>query len=238
MIIQLLHSFEKIIKKNNRMEQFEKTQKNKVVRGAKRATYDKKTVFDILDAGCICHLSFVINGEPFMIPTAYGREGETIYVHGSVKSRAMKAVKQGVPVCMAVTHFDGLVLARSAFHHSANYRSVILFGEAEELETRDEKNHGLFVITENILKGRWDECRLPSEKELDITSVLRFKINAASAKVRSGGPVDEASDYDLNVWAGELPISNRYEEPVADEKLKPGIAVSEAATLAWQNSKE
>lgn len=218
------------------MEQFEKTTKNKIVRGAKRATYDKQQVFDILDAGCICHISFVMNGEPFMIPTAYGRDGETVYVHGSVKSRTMKAVKAGVPVCLAVTHLDGLVLARSAFHHSANYRSVILFGQAEELISNDDKNHGLFVITENILKGRWDECRVPSQKELDITSVLRFKIDAASAKIRSGGPVDDAEDYDLDIWAGELPITQKFEEPIADEKLRDGIAVSDSAILAWQNS--
>lgn len=218
------------------MEQFEKTTKNKIVRGAKRATYDKQQVFDILDAGCICHISFVMNGEPFMIPTAYGRDGETVYVHGSVKSRTMKAVKAGVPVCLAVTHLDGLVLARSAFHHSANYRSVILFGQAKELISNDDKNHGLFVITENILKGRWDECRVPSQKELDITSVLRFKIDAASAKIRSGGPVDDAEDYDLDIWAGELPITQKFEEPIADEKLRDGIAVSDSAILAWQNS--
>lgn len=218
------------------MEQFEKGTKNKVVRGAKRATYDKKTVFDILDAGCICHISFVINGEPFMIPTAYGREGEYMYVHGSVKSRTMNAAKQGVPICMAVTHLDGLVLARSAFHHSANYRSVILFGQAEELETNEDKNHGLFVITENILKGRWDECRPPSKKELDITSVLKFKIESASAKVRTGGPIDETDDYKLNVWAGELPISTKYAEPIADEKLNERIVVSDSAILAWQNA--
>lgn len=220
------------------MEQFERGTKNKVVRGAKRATYDKEKVFEILDAGCICHISFVMNDEPFMIPTAYGREGEYIYVHGSVKSRTMKAAKQGVPVCMAVTHLDGLVLARSAFHHSANYRSVILFGQAEELEDLEDKNHGLFVITENILKGRWDECRPPSQKELEITSVLRFKIDSASAKIRTGDPVDEADDYNLDVWAGVLPISNRFEEPVADQKLREDIVVSDSAILAWQNSNE
>lgn len=235
MIIQLIDTFELRLKINI-MEQFEKTAKNKVIRGAKRATYDKEQVFNILDAGCICHISFVMNGEPFMIPTAYGRDGEYIYVHGSVKSRTMKAVKQGVPVCMAVTHLDGLVLARSAFHHSANYRSVVLFGTAEELESREDKNHGLFVITENILKGRWDECRVPSEKELDITSVLKFKIDAASAKIRTGDPVDDEADYDLNVWAGVLPINNKFEEPIPDEKLLDGIVVSDAAILAWQNS--
>ncbi|SMD31994.1 hypothetical protein SAMN04488029_0332 [Reichenbachiella faecimaris] len=220
------------------MEQYEKTAKNKVVRGAKRATYDKEQVFNILDAGCICHISFVMNGEPFIIPTAYGRDGETIYVHGSVKSRTIKAVKEGIPVCMAVTHLDGLVLARSAFHHSANYRSVVLFGTAEEVESNEDKNHGLFVITENILKGRWDECRVPSQKELDITSVLKFKIDAASAKIRTGDPVDESEDYNLNVWAGVLPINNRYDEPIPDQKLRDDIVVSDSAILAWQNSNE
>ena len=137
------------------MEQFEKTPKNKVVRGAKRATYDKEQVFNILDAGCICHISFVMNGEPFIIPTAYGRDGETIYVHGSVKSRTMKAVEQGIPVCMAVTHLDGLVLARSAFHHSANYRSVVLFGTAEAVESPKifSKVDGMSV--ECLVKRNW-----------------------------------------------------------------------------------
>lgn len=218
------------------MEQFEKNNKNKIVRGAKRATYDKQQVFDILDAGCICHISFVINGEPFMIPTAYGRDGEYVYVHGSVKSRTMNAMTQGVPVCMAVTHFDGLVLARSAFHHSANYRSAILFGTAEQVESNEDKNHGLFVITENILNGRWDECRVPNQKELDITAVLKFKIESASAKIRAGGPVDDPDDYALDVWAGELPIETKYTAPVADEKLRDGIVVSDAAILAWQNA--
>ncbi|UXX78734.1 pyridoxamine 5'-phosphate oxidase family protein [Reichenbachiella carrageenanivorans] len=218
------------------MEQFEKNNKNKIVRGAKRATYDKQQIFSILDAGCICHISFVINGEPFIIPTAYGRDGEFIYVHGSIKSRTMKAMTKGVPVCMAVTHLDGLVLARSAFHHSANYRSVILFGTAKQVESNTDKNHGLFVITENILKGRWEECRLPSQKELDITAVLKFKIESASAKIRTGGPVDEQDDYALDVWAGELPIITKYASPVADEKLRADIAVSNAAILAWQNA--
>lgn len=235
MIIQMGDTFEQVLNFYI-MEQFEKTAKNKVVRGAKRATYDKEQVFNILDDGCICHISFVMNGEPFIIPTAYGRDGDVIYVHGSVKSRTMKAVKEGVPICMAVTHLDGLVLARSAFHHSANYRSVVLFGTAEEVASDEDKNHGLFVITENILKGRWDECRVPSQKELDITSVLKFKIDSASAKIRTGDPVDESDDYNLNVWAGVLPINNSFGEPISDQKLAEGIVVSDSAILAWQNS--
>ncbi len=219
------------------MGNFEVTAKNKVVRLAKRASYDKKEVFDILDAGFICHLSWVMNGQPFVIPTAYARDGETIYVHGSVKSRMVKAVKAGIPVCLSVTHLDGLVLARSAFHHSVNYRSVIIYGQAVELDDLQERNHALFLITENTLKGRWQECREPNEKELKITSVLAIKIESASAKIRQGGPVDDAEDYKLDHWAGVLPIVPKFEAPIPDEKLTQGIETSRAVSLAWENSK-
>jgi len=220
------------------MDKFIVTPKNKVVRGAKRASYDKKEVFDILDSGFICHLSWVINGEPFMIPTAYAREGETLYVHGSVKSRMVQVVKSGVPVCLSVTHLDGLVLARSAFHHSVNYRSVIIFGQAVDIEDLGEKNHALFLITESMLKGRWNECRKPNEKELSITAVLAIKIDHASAKIRKGSPMDDPEDYDLDHWAGVLPITNTYEAPIPDEILKRGIKLSKAVSLAWQGTKE
>ncbi|MFY0627342.1 MAG: pyridoxamine 5'-phosphate oxidase family protein [Reichenbachiella sp.] len=218
------------------MKKFEMSKKNKVVRGANRAVYEKQDVFDILDDGFICHLSWVMNGEPFTIPTAYAREGETVYVHGSVKSRMVKAVKESIPVCLTVTHVDGMVLARSAFHHSVNYRSVVIFGEAIEVENRDAKNHALFLITESVLKGRWDECRKPNQKELDITSVLSIKINHASAKVRKGGPVDDKEDYELDHWAGELPMVQKFLPPISDEKLKEGIETSKAAIFAWENS--
>lgn len=218
------------------MCEFAKTDRNKVLRGAKRATYDKNQIFEILDAGFLCHLSFVVNGEPFSIPTAFGRIGDVIYVHGSVKSRTMKAMQEGIPVCVTVTHIDGLVLARSAFHHSVNYRSAVIFGKAQELVTNEEKNEALFCITENVLKGRWDEVRVPNQKELDITAVLKIKIDSASAKIRAGAPVDDKEDYELNVWAGELPFKSGYDEPISDDKLAEGIAVSDSAIVAWENS--
>jgi len=208
------------------MSQFEITKKNKVVRGAKRATYDEQEIFEILDAGFLCHLAFNINDQPFMIPTAYGRRGDILYVHGSVKSRTIKNVAKGVPVCLSVTHLDGLVLARSAFHHSVNYRSVVIYGTAVEITERSDKNEALYCITENILKGRWNEARKPNEKELDITGVLAIKIESASAKIRAGGPVDELEDYDLDIWAGHLPMQTSFGDSISDEKLKEGIAVS------------
>ncbi|MEQ9288382.1 MAG: pyridoxamine 5'-phosphate oxidase family protein [Cyclobacteriaceae bacterium] len=216
------------------MKQFEITKKNKVVRGAKRATYDEQEIYEILDAGFLCHVAFNMNDHPFMIPTAYGRKGNKLYIHGAVKSRTIRQVAKGVPVCLAVTHLDGLVLARSAFHHSVNYRSVIVYGTARELTDREEKNEALFCITENILKGRWKEARRPSEKELDITGLLEIEIESASAKVRSGGPVDDKEDYDLDVWAGELPINSYYSMPVVDAQSKWEVELSDSVQQVSQ----
>lgn len=220
------------------MKKFDITKKNKIVRGAKRAEYDKDTVYDILDSGFLCHLAFNMGPQPFMIPTAYGRDGNALFVHGSFKSRTMLEAKKGIPICLAVTHLDGLVLARSVFHHSVNYRSAIIYGSATEITEPEEKDKALKCITENILKGRWDECRAPSKKELDITAVLRVEIESASAKIRNGGPVDEKADYDLDIWAGELPIVSRYEEPITDPLSKQKTQVSSAAVLAWEASKQ
>jgi uncharacterized protein len=216
------------------MCQYAKEAKNKVVRGANRATYDQQEIFTILDAGFLCHVAFNINGHPFMIPTAYGRKGDILYIHGSVKSRTIQEVAKGISVCLAVTHLDGLVLARSAFHHSVNYRSAIIYGTVLEITNREAKNEALFCITENILKGRWDESRQPNEKELDITGVLEIKIESASAKIRSGGPLDDKEDYDLDIWAGELPMITNYGLPVEDEKLREGIEISNSVQVVAQ----
>lgn len=217
------------------MSQFEKTSKNKVVRGANRGVYDEEEIYNILDDSFLCHISFVMNGEPFMIPTAYARDNNKLYIHGSVKSRFIKAAESGVPLCICVTHLDGLVLARSAFHHSVNYRSVIVYGNAIQVENDETKMHALKLITENFLTGRWNEVRQPNQKELDITSVLEVKIDSASAKVRTGDPVDDKEDYDLDIWAGELPIKQVYQAPIADEKLREGIALSHAVKLVNQS---
>ena len=214
------------------MSEYPKTERNKVVRSANRASYDQKEIFETLDAGFLCHVAFERDGQPFMIPTAYGRKGDKLFIHGSVKSRTIQNVEKGIPVCLAVTHVDGLVLARSAFHHSVNYRSAIIYGTAKTIEECEAKNEALFIISENILKGRWDEAREPNEKELDITAVLEIQIESASAKVRSGDPVDDKEDYDLDIWAGILPLETKYGQPISDEKLKEGIEVSGSAKKA------
>ncbi|MFY0601057.1 MAG: pyridoxamine 5'-phosphate oxidase family protein [Cyclobacteriaceae bacterium] len=217
------------------MTSFSKESRNKVIRGAKRASYDKKSIYEIVDAGFLCHISFTMNNSPFMIPTAYARKGDKLYIHGSVKSRTINETKNGIPICFCVTHLDGLVLARSAFHHSVNYRSAIIYGTAHEIEAEEDKMEALRLITENFLEGRWDEVRHPNEKELAITSVLEISIESASAKVRSGDPVDDKEDYDLNIWAGQLPIKNTYQTPLNDSKLKTGIEQSQSALNAWGN---
>lgn len=191
------------------MEEFNKTPLNTVKRLPARGKYDKDTVFEILDAGRTGHIGFVVEGQPFVVPTLYGRKGETLYLHGATTSRMLQQLEKGIPVCLTVTHEDGLVLARSAFHHSINYRSVMVFGTARLVEG-DEKMEALHIITECMLAGRWDEVRLPNAKELKATSVLALKIETASAKVRSGPPKDDAEDYALPVWAGVLPISRSY----------------------------
>ncbi|UXP31339.1 pyridoxamine 5'-phosphate oxidase family protein [Reichenbachiella agarivorans] len=220
------------------MSEFAKESRNKIVRGAKRGTYDKKAIYEILDAGFLCHISFVMNDAPFMIPTAYARQGDKLYIHGSVKSRTIQETKKGTPICFCVTHLDGLVLARSAFHHSVNYRSAIIYGTAHEVVSDEDKNEALRLITENFLEGRWNEVRQPNQKELDITSVLEIDIESASAKIRTGDPVDDQEDYDLDIWAGQLPIKRIYDKPVADQLLKEGIEGSKAAHLAWEKSKQ
>ena len=157
-----------------------------------------------------------------MIPTLYGREEDTLFLHGAVASRLMKQMATGTPVCITVTHVDGLVLARSAFHHSMNYRSVVLFGTAVAVDAED-KEHALFVLSEQVIPGRWAEVRGPAPKELAATSVAKFTIETASAKIRTGPPVDEDEDYELPIWAGVVPMNHSYQAPIADERLLPTI---------------
>ncbi|MGA9243005.1 MAG: pyridoxamine 5'-phosphate oxidase family protein [Silvibacterium sp.] len=195
------------------------TKRTQVTRLPKRGDYSEATICSILDAGFLCHVGFVVDGQPVVIPTSYGRSGGTLYVHGSAASRMLRTLATGVDVCVTVTLVDGLVLARSAFHHSMNYRSVVLFGTATQVESLEEKTAALRVISEQIVPGRWDDVRQPTEQELKATKVLSLPLAEASAKVRSGPPLDEEEDYTLNVWAGVLPFRVQTEPPLPDPRL-------------------
>lgn len=209
------------------MSNYDITSRNKVKRIPKRGHYDQETVYKILDAAYLCHVGFCVDGQPFVIPTSYGREGDKIYLHGATTSRMLKALENGIQVCLTVTHLDGLVLARSTFHHSMNYRSAMVFGTAT-LVGEDQKMHALEVITENILQGRWDESRQPNAKEMKATSVLQLDIEQASAKIRTGPPGDEKEDYELPIWAGVVPITMEYGEPIRDEVLPDSIHLAQS----------
>lgn len=219
------------------MEQFNTTPRNKVKRIPKRGHYDKTTVYEILDAAFMCHVGFSIEGQPFVIPTAYGRDGDVIYLHGATTSRMLKHLEQeGMAACLTVTHLDGVVLARSSFNSSMNYRSAVVFGTATLLEG-DEKMHALAVITDSIWKGRWDEARLPNAKEMKATKVLKLHIESASAKIRTGGPGDEKADYELPIWAGVIPMTTQYGAAIPDEVLREGIETPASVTSFFKENK-
>jgi nitroimidazol reductase NimA-like FMN-containing flavoprotein (pyridoxamine 5'-phosphate oxidase superfamily) len=190
-----------------------------------RGSHEPETIHAILDAGFLAHVGFQMDGQPFVIPTLYGRDGDKLYLHGSAASRMLRSLETGIPACVTVTHVDGLVLARSAFHHSMNYRSVVAFGTARKIEEPDRKAHALRVVSDHLLAGRWDEVRRPTEKELKATSVLEFSIEEASAKIRTGPPLDDEEDYSLPVWAGVLPIALEAKMPVPDARLSEEIEV-------------
>lgn len=202
-----------------------KTARTQVKRVPKRGHYDLETVYSILDAGLICHVGFATEGQPFVMPTAYGRIDNRLFIHGSPASRMLKSLQQGIEICVTVTLLDGLVLARSAMHHSMNYRSVVLFGTAELVQARDEKLRALYAFTEHVMAGRWAETREPNEQELQGTTVLALPIDEASAKIRTGPPADDAADYGLPHWAGVIPLKVQVGQPVADPKLAEGITV-------------
>jgi len=189
--------------------------------------YDHETVFKILDEAFVCHVGFVVDGQPYVIPTNFGRVGETLYLHGSAASRMLRTLSEGIPVCVTVTLVDGLVLARSAFHHSANYRSVVILGTARLVDDPAEKMEALRLFTEHIMKGRWEQIRWPNEQELKGTTVLALPIEEVSAKVRTGDPKDDEEDYELPIWAGVLPLQVVPATPIPDTRLKPGIPVPE-----------
>lgn len=205
------------------MTEFTKTDTNTVRRQAGRGHYDRETIYSILDEGYICHVGFLFDGKPFVIPTLYARHEDKIYIHGSSISRMLKELEKGVDLCLTVTLVDGIVLARSAFHHSMNYRSAVIFGKGKLIEGNDRKNNALLAISENILKERWDDSRLPTEKELNVTSVIEIQIDQASAKIRTGDPSDDKKDYELPIWAGVLPVETHFGTPLPDALLDDGI---------------
>jgi uncharacterized protein len=202
---------------------YNKTKRVTVRRRAGRGRYDRQTIDAILDEGKHAHLGIVSDGQPFVIPVLYARDRDQIYVHGSPLSRLLKTLREGVPMCLTVTLLDGLVLARSAFHHSMNYRSVVVLGEGREIQDRERKLEALRMIVEHVVPGRSDDVRGPSDKELKATEVIALEIREASAKIRTGPPVDDAEDYGLGVWAGELPVSMVVGEPVPDDRCRASL---------------
>jgi nitroimidazol reductase NimA-like FMN-containing flavoprotein (pyridoxamine 5'-phosphate oxidase superfamily) len=203
--------------------------RTRLVREAERAVYDRAAAYKILDEGFICHVGFVADGQPFVIPTSYGRVGDSLYIHGSAASRMLRRVDEGVAVCVTVTLLDGLVLARSIFNHSMNYRSVVILGIARAVTDAKEKLEALRLLSEHILPGRWAESRQPNEKELKATSVLRLPIEEFSAKVRQGPAVDDEEDYAFPTWAGLIPLTLVAGEPIDDARLMPGVKTPEYA---------
>jgi nitroimidazol reductase NimA-like FMN-containing flavoprotein (pyridoxamine 5'-phosphate oxidase superfamily) len=208
------------------MEKFSITEKTEITRLPKRGVYEKEAVFAILDEALVCTVAFVLKDQPFQIPTGFCRKEDTLYIHGSVGSFYMRELAANkLPVCVSVTHLDGLVLARSAFHHSVNYRSVVVFSHAEKVEDKDELYEVLELFTNKMQPGRWNDVRKPNDGEWKATMVLKFKIEEASAKVRTGPPIDDDEDYDLNIWAGVVPLKLERKQVIADPVLKNGIEV-------------
>ena len=199
------------------------TEKTKLKRVKERGSFDREIVNSILDEGFICHVGFTVDEQTFVIPTSYGRIDNELFIHGASVSRMMKNLAEGIDICVTVTLVDGLVLARSVFHHSMNYRSVVVFGKAKLVESDEAKMNALEAFTEHVILGRWDDARIPNEKELNITTVLSLKIDEASAKIRTGDPIDDDKDYDLDYWAGVIPTKLTAGKPIDDEKLADGI---------------
>jgi hypothetical protein len=213
------------------MDAFTPTERTQVRRLPKRAVYDKAQVHAILDEGRICHVGFVMDGQPFVIPTGYARSADQIYIHGSAASRMIRTGTEGLDVCVTVTLIDGFVLARSAFHHSMNYRSVVVLGKARLVTDPDEKMEALRCFTNHIVAGRWEEVRQPVPQEMKATSVLALALDEVSAKVRTGGPIDDEEDYALPVWAGVVPVRPQLGEPIPDDRLLPGLTAVDTARL-------
>jgi nitroimidazol reductase NimA-like FMN-containing flavoprotein (pyridoxamine 5'-phosphate oxidase superfamily) len=199
------------------------TERTRVVREPHRGAYDRETIYKILDEGLVCHVGFATDGQPYVIPTLFARVGDAIYFHGSAASRMLRGVSEGLAVCITVTLTDGIVLARSVFNHSMNYRSVVALGKATLVDAPEEKLQALRAFTEKILPGRWNDTRQPNEKELKSTSILRLPLTEASAKVRQGPPEDDAPDRELPIWAGVIPLQLVAGAPIRDEICAPAI---------------
>ena len=197
--------------------------RTRIVREPQRAVYDRELIYKILDEGFVCHVGFTADGQTFVIPTMYARVGDALYFHGSAASRMLRGVSTGLNVCITVTLADGLVLARSVFNHSMNYRSAVALGKATIVDEAKEKLDALRAFTEKILPGRWNDARQPNEKELRATSILRLPLTEISAKVRTGGVEDDAEDYALPVWAGVVPLRLVADAPLRDERCDPAL---------------
>jgi nitroimidazol reductase NimA-like FMN-containing flavoprotein (pyridoxamine 5'-phosphate oxidase superfamily) len=205
------------------------TERTKVRRLAARGAYDRETINAIIDEALICHVGFVVDEKPVVIPTIHWRDGDRLYLHGSVASRMLRSLEKGVEACVTITLLDGLVMARSSFHHSMNYRSVVVYGNAQQVLDREEKLRALDVLVEHVCAGRTRDSRSPNEQELRQTMVLSLPIDEASAKVRTGGPSDDEEDYALPVWAGVIPLKLVAQSPVSDERLANGIPIPDYA---------
>jgi nitroimidazol reductase NimA-like FMN-containing flavoprotein (pyridoxamine 5'-phosphate oxidase superfamily) len=205
----------------------EKRKKSKVMRTPKRAVYDRKIIYDLLDSQFHCHIGIIQENYPVVIPVMYGRKGDNLYIHGASVSRLITEMEKGIKICISIANVSGLVLARSAFHHSLNYESVVIFGLGE-LVSDEEKVGALKIISDHLIPGRWEEVRKPNAKELKATKVIKITIEEASAKIRTGGPKDDKPDLDLEVWAGILPIQKSFGKPVRDPHLKYRIQIPES----------
>lgn len=203
------------------------TARTRVIREAERGVYDRETAYKILDEAFLCHVGFVADGQPFVIPTSFGRKDANLYIHGSAASRMLRQLKESVPVCVTVTLLDGLVLARSVFNHSMNYRSVVILGKATLVDDPEEKLSALRILSEHIIPGRWDDSRGPNERELKATSVLKVPIEEFSAKVRQGPAIDDEPDYSFPTWAGVLPLETKTGALIPDARLDPNRGVPE-----------
>ena len=212
------------------MANFHPSPKTRINRLPKRGHYDRETIYQILDEALICHVGFAVDGQPFVIPINFARVGDTIILHGAKASRLLKHIEAGNPVCVEATIVDGLVLARSVFHSSVNYRSVVLFGTGRIVTDEAEKMSALEAVTDHLIPGRWQEARLPTPKEMNATSVVSIRIDEASAKVRVGPPADDEEDYALPIWAGVLPLRETPLAPIRDEVLPKELSTPEYVT--------